>query len=79
MSSRTAKDRIIGKWGLKSGSSRPENDLEKYKRENAALRKSLEEMVRGKSGMTDPERSGLLEVSGARAAAGVWHVPAVHG
>ncbi|KFO93745.1 Centrosomal protein of 55 kDa [Buceros rhinoceros silvestris] len=61
MNSKTAKNRIIGKWGLKSDSSRLENDLEKYKRENAALRKSMEEIVRGKSRMTDPERNGLLE------------------
>ncbi|XP_010299657.2 centrosomal protein of 55 kDa [Balearica regulorum gibbericeps] len=61
MNSKTAKERIIGKWGLKSGSSRPENDVEKYKQENAALRKAMEEAVKGKSKMTDPERSGLLE------------------
>ncbi|KFM06494.1 Centrosomal protein of 55 kDa [Aptenodytes forsteri] len=61
MTSKTAKDIIIGKWGLKSGSSRPENELEKYKQENAALRKSLEEFVKGQSKMTDPERKGLLE------------------
>ncbi|KFW62861.1 Centrosomal protein of 55 kDa [Pygoscelis adeliae] len=61
MTSKTAKDIIIGKWGLKSGSSRPENELEKYKQENAALRKSLEEFVKGKSKMADPERNGLLE------------------
>nr|XP_010299657.1 PREDICTED: centrosomal protein of 55 kDa [Balearica regulorum gibbericeps] len=61
MNSKTAKERIIGKWGLKSGSSRPENDVVKYKQENAALRKAMEEAVKGKSKMTDPERSGLLE------------------
>ncbi|XP_067995767.1 centrosomal protein of 55 kDa [Melanerpes formicivorus] len=60
MNSKTAKD-IIGKWGLKSSSSRHESDLEKYKQENAALRKSMEEVVKGKSKMTDPERNGLLE------------------
>ncbi|XP_009700533.1 PREDICTED: centrosomal protein of 55 kDa [Cariama cristata] len=61
MNSKTAKDIIIGKWGLKSGSSRPESDLEKYKQENAAVRKSMEEVIKGKSKMTDPERNGLLE------------------
>ncbi|XP_054238449.1 centrosomal protein of 55 kDa [Indicator indicator] len=60
MNSKTAKD-IIGKWGLKSSSSRHESDLEKYKQENAAMRKSAEEVVKGKSKMTDPERNGLLE------------------
>ncbi|KFZ50101.1 Centrosomal protein of 55 kDa [Podiceps cristatus] len=61
MNSKTAKDRIIGKWGLKSGSSSHENDVGKCKQENAALRKSVEEVVKGKSKMTDPERNGLLE------------------
>lgn len=62
MNSKTAKGIIGGKWALKSGSSRPENDLDKYKQENAALRKSLEEAVKGKGKMTDPERDGLREV-----------------
>ncbi|XP_064000770.1 centrosomal protein of 55 kDa [Pogoniulus pusillus] len=60
MNSKTAKD-LIGKWGLKSSSSRQESDSEKYKQENAALRKSMEEVVKRKSKMTDPERRGLLE------------------
>lgn len=62
MNSKTAKDIIVGKWGLKSSSSRGEGELEKCKQENAALRKSMEEIVKGKSRMTDPERSVLLEV-----------------
>ncbi|NWW87414.1 CEP55 protein, partial [Rhynochetos jubatus] len=61
MSSKAAKGIIIGKWGLKSGRSRPESDREKHKQENAARRKSLEEVVNGKSQTTDPERNGLLE------------------
>ncbi|NXG59563.1 CEP55 protein, partial [Hemiprocne comata] len=61
MSSRTAKDIFIGKWSLKQGTSRSESDLEKCKEENAALRKSIEEVLKGKSKMTDPERNGLLE------------------
>ncbi|NXG49944.1 CEP55 protein, partial [Psilopogon haemacephalus] len=60
MNSKTAKD-LIGKWGLKSSSSRQKSDLEKYKQENAAPRKSMEEVVERKSKMTDVERSGLLE------------------
>ncbi|XP_061857468.1 centrosomal protein of 55 kDa [Colius striatus] len=55
MNSKTAKDKIIGKWGLKSGSSRAESDLEKCKQENSALRKSPEEVKR-KSKMTDAEK-----------------------
>uniref|UniRef100_A0A8C3LM84 Centrosomal protein of 55 kDa n=1 Tax=Chrysolophus pictus TaxID=9089 RepID=A0A8C3LM84_CHRPC len=61
MNSKTAKGVIIGKWGLKSGSSKLESDLEKYKQENTALRKSLEEMAKGKGRAEDPERSRLLE------------------
>ncbi|NXW65472.1 CEP55 protein, partial [Eurystomus gularis] len=61
MNSKTAKDIIIGKWGLKSGGSKAEGDLERYKRENAALRRSVEDVVRGKSKGSDAERSGLRE------------------
>ncbi|NXW49551.1 CEP55 protein, partial [Nyctiprogne leucopyga] len=61
MNSKTAKDIVIGKWGLKAGSARPEGDLGKCKQENAALRNSMEEVVKGKSKMTDRERNGLLE------------------
>ncbi|NXW84824.1 CEP55 protein, partial [Alopecoenas beccarii] len=61
MNSKTAKDIITGKWGLKSGSSRAESDLGKYKQENSTLRKSAEENSQGTSGMPDPERSRLLE------------------
>ncbi|NXN55545.1 CEP55 protein, partial [Rynchops niger] len=61
MNSKTAKGIIVGKWGLKSGSSRAEGDCEKYKQESAALRKALEEAEKGKSKKTDLERNGLLE------------------
>ncbi|NXG69424.1 CEP55 protein, partial [Baryphthengus martii] len=61
MNSKTAKDKIIGKWGLKSGGSKPVSDLERYKEENFALRKSLEEILQGKSKMGDPERNRLLK------------------
>ncbi|NWU91894.1 CEP55 protein, partial [Upupa epops] len=61
MNSKTAKDLITGKWGLKSGSPRPESELEKLKQENEALRKSLEEVVKRKSKITYAERSGLRE------------------
>uniref|UniRef100_H0ZEM9 Centrosomal protein of 55 kDa n=1 Tax=Taeniopygia guttata TaxID=59729 RepID=H0ZEM9_TAEGU len=54
-------DRIIGKGGLKSGSSRADSGLEKGKREGAVPRKSMEEVATGKGKMTDPERSELLQ------------------
>ncbi|NWW70972.1 CEP55 protein, partial [Climacteris rufus] len=61
MNAKTAKDRIIGKLGLKSGSSRADSGLEKGKQESPAPRKSTEEVATGKDKMTDPERSGLLQ------------------
>ncbi|XP_067409075.1 centrosomal protein of 55 kDa [Emydura macquarii macquarii] len=61
MTSKATKDIIIGKWGFKSGNSKSETELEKYKRENAALKKSMEEIIKGKSKMTDAERNRLLE------------------
>ncbi|XP_006029487.1 centrosomal protein of 55 kDa [Alligator sinensis] len=60
MTSKTTKDIITGKWGLKSN-SKSETELEKYKRENAALKKSMEEILKGKGKMTDAERNRLLE------------------
>ncbi|NWS26129.1 CEP55 protein, partial [Polioptila caerulea] len=61
MNAKTAIDRIIGKGGLKSGSSRADSGLEKGKQEGAAPRSSLEEVAAGKGRMTEPERSGLLQ------------------
>ncbi|NXY17885.1 CEP55 protein, partial [Atrichornis clamosus] len=61
MNAKTAKDRIIGKWCLKSGNSRADSALEKGKQEGAAPRKSVEEVATGKGKMTEPERSGLLQ------------------
>ncbi|NXJ67494.1 CEP55 protein, partial [Rostratula benghalensis] len=61
MASRTAKDIIAGKWGLKSGSSGPGGGVERHKRESAALRRSPEEAVKGKGKPAGAGRSGLLE------------------
>ncbi|XP_065408161.1 centrosomal protein of 55 kDa isoform X1 [Chrysemys picta bellii] len=61
MTSKATKDIITGKWGFKSSNSKSETELEKYKRENAALKKSMEEIIKGKSKMTDTERNRLLE------------------
>ncbi|XP_074964041.1 centrosomal protein of 55 kDa [Phalacrocorax aristotelis] len=61
MNSKTAREIITGKWGLKSGGSRAENGLEKHRQESAALGKPAEEVAKGKSEMADAERSGLLE------------------
>ncbi|XP_056208453.1 centrosomal protein of 55 kDa isoform X1 [Falco biarmicus] len=61
MNSKTAKDRVIGKWGLKSGSSRPEGAVEKCKEENAAPRKTVEEVAKGTSTVTGADGPGQLE------------------
>ncbi|NWR48948.1 CEP55 protein, partial [Regulus satrapa] len=56
MNAKTAIDRIIGKGGLKSGSSRADSALEKGKQEGAAPRQSA-----GEGRGTEAERSGLLQ------------------
>ncbi|XP_061491503.1 centrosomal protein of 55 kDa isoform X2 [Rhineura floridana] len=61
MTSKGTKEMNIGKWGLKSGDSKSESELQVYKKENAALKKSLEELIKGKSKMTPEERKRLLE------------------
>uniref|UniRef100_A0A803SXC3 Centrosomal protein 55 n=1 Tax=Anolis carolinensis TaxID=28377 RepID=A0A803SXC3_ANOCA len=63
MTSKATKEMTtcISKWGLKSGNSKSESELQVYKKENAALKKSLEEIIKGKSKMTPEERKRLLE------------------
>lgn len=65
MNAKTAISRIIGKGGLKSGNCRADNGLEKGKQESSAPRKSMEEAGTGKGKVTDPESSGVLQVSRA--------------
>lgn len=62
MASKVIKEMNIGKWGLKSGDSKSESELQLYRKENAALKKSLEEITKGKSKLTPEERKHLLEV-----------------
>ncbi|KAM7170063.1 centrosomal protein of 55 kDa isoform 2-T2 [Macrochelys suwanniensis] len=61
MTSKATKDIITGKWGFKSSNSKSETELEKCKRENVALKKSMEEIIKGRSKMTDTERNRLIE------------------
>ncbi|XP_050161413.1 centrosomal protein of 55 kDa isoform X2 [Myiozetetes cayanensis] len=62
MNPKTAKDRIMAKWGLKSSSSRAESGPEKGKEESAALRpQSTEAAAAGSGGTAEAERSGLLQ------------------
>ncbi|KAH0623617.1 hypothetical protein JD844_006556 [Phrynosoma platyrhinos] len=51
----------ISKRGLKSVDSKSESELQVCKKENAALKKSLEEIIKGKSKMSPEERKRLLE------------------
>ncbi|NWR17687.1 CEP55 protein, partial [Emberiza fucata] len=61
MDAKTAIERIIAKRGLKLGSSRADDGLEKGKREGAAPPKCTEEVATGKGRMTEPEKSELLQ------------------
>ncbi|XP_043843544.1 centrosomal protein of 55 kDa [Dromiciops gliroides] len=61
MSSRSPKDFVKSKWGLKTSSSKSETELEKFKKENAALKKSVEENANGKGKLAEKERHRLLE------------------
>lgn len=51
----------ISKWGLKSGDSKSETKLQEYKKENAALKRSLEDIIKNKTQMKPDERDQLLE------------------
>ncbi|KAM4702844.1 centrosomal protein of 55 kDa [Rhinophrynus dorsalis] len=54
--------KILGnKLGFKQGASKNDADLEKLRRENAALKKSLEEISKSKEKISDVERNRLLE------------------
>lgn len=66
MNAKTAIERIIGKGGLKPGSSRADSGLEKGQQAGAAPRKPTDEVAPGKGKMPEPEDSGLLQVSRAR-------------
>ncbi|KAJ7322749.1 hypothetical protein JRQ81_019036 [Phrynocephalus forsythii] len=61
MASKVIKEMNISKWGLKSGDSKSESELQVYRKENAALKKSLEEITKSKSKLKPEERKRLLE------------------
>ncbi|NXS10073.1 CEP55 protein, partial [Neodrepanis coruscans] len=62
MNPKTAKERIIGKWGLKSGRSRAEDGLEKGEQDCAAPRdRPVQAAAPGSGGMKEAERSGLRQ------------------
>ncbi|XP_053548892.1 centrosomal protein of 55 kDa [Bombina bombina] len=54
--------KILGnKLGFKSGVSKTDTDMEKLMKENAALKKTMEEMSKLKGKISDTERNRLLE------------------
>ncbi|XP_029465759.1 centrosomal protein of 55 kDa isoform X2 [Rhinatrema bivittatum] len=61
MTTKAAKGIITNKLGIKSGVSKSDTDLEKLRKENAALRKTMEEVTKGKGKVTDSERNRFLE------------------
>ncbi|MBN3312297.1 CEP55 protein, partial [Atractosteus spatula] len=61
MTSRNAKDNIVNKLGLKLGSSRSDVELDKLRKENALLKKTMDDMSKHKGKITESEKSKLLE------------------
>ncbi|XP_036592149.1 centrosomal protein of 55 kDa isoform X1 [Trichosurus vulpecula] len=61
MSSRSPKDFVKSKLGLKASTSKSETELENFNRDNAALKKSLEENANAKGKAAENERHRLLE------------------
>ncbi|KAM4852122.1 centrosomal protein of 55 kDa isoform 1-T2 [Thomomys bottae] len=61
MSSRSPKDLIKSKWGLKPNNSKSETELQKFKGEIAALKTSMDELTNGKGKLTDKDKHRLLE------------------
>ncbi|XP_038620662.1 centrosomal protein of 55 kDa [Tachyglossus aculeatus] len=58
MASKTTRDMLKSKWGLKSNNAKSEAELEKCKRDNEAIKKDI---AGGKGKLTDKERDRLLE------------------
>ncbi|XP_068955360.1 centrosomal protein of 55 kDa isoform X4 [Petaurus breviceps papuanus] len=61
MSSRSPKDFVKSKLGLKVSTSKSETDLENFKKENAAIKMSMEENAIAKGKLAEKERHRLLE------------------
>ncbi|XP_048194636.1 centrosomal protein of 55 kDa isoform X2 [Perognathus longimembris pacificus] len=61
MSSRSPKDLIKSKWGLKPNNSKSETELQKFKGEITALKTSVDELTNGKEQLTDKDKHTLLE------------------
>ncbi|KAM5237272.1 centrosomal protein of 55 kDa [Ctenodactylus gundi] len=61
MSSRSPKDLIKSKWGLKAGNSKSETTLEKFKGDISVFKTSVDEITSGKGKLTERDRHKLLE------------------
>ncbi|KAG7492786.1 hypothetical protein MATL_G00017910 [Megalops atlanticus] len=61
MASKNAKETIVNKIGLKLTGSKADVEVEKLKKENALLKKTLDEMANRKGKLTDSDKNKLLE------------------
>ncbi|KAL4640058.1 centrosomal protein of 55 kDa [Arapaima gigas] len=61
MTSKPQKESIVSKLGAKLGVSKTELELDKLRKENAHLRKKLDELSHRQGKLTDTEKSKLLE------------------
>ncbi|XP_036406276.1 centrosomal protein of 55 kDa [Megalops cyprinoides] len=61
MAAKNAKETIANKIGLKLTGSKAEIEVEKLKKENALLKKTLDEMANRKGKLTDSDKNKLLE------------------
>nr|XP_033799757.1 centrosomal protein of 55 kDa isoform X2 [Geotrypetes seraphini] len=61
MTSKAAKDIICNQLRIKTGASKSDTDLGKLRKENAALKKTMDEVTKGKGKITDSERNRFLE------------------
>ncbi|XP_048843915.1 centrosomal protein of 55 kDa isoform X2 [Brienomyrus brachyistius] len=61
MASKQAKDSIVSKLGMKLGGSKSEMELDKLRKENAHLKRTIHEFSNRNGKLTDSEKSKLLE------------------
>ncbi|XP_023698110.2 centrosomal protein of 55 kDa isoform X2 [Paramormyrops kingsleyae] len=62
MASKQAKDSIVSKLGMKLGGSKSEMELDKLRKENAHLKRTIDELSNRNGKLTDSEKSKLLEL-----------------
>lgn len=62
MASKQVKDSIVSKLGMKLGGSKSEMELDKLRKENAHLKRTMDELSNRNGKLTVSEKSKLLEV-----------------